>query len=73
MTDWATKYDAPKNHIWVCTACGKKAANKANGPGLWDESCFLNAVLVNLDTYVLIEKRGRVTEVCEKGKLIKEK
>lgn len=37
---------APVGWIWQCTACGRKARDRWNGPGMWDEACALNAVLV---------------------------
>ncbi len=44
---WAKEYEAPEGKIWMCGACGKRSPNRANGPGMWDESCFINAVLVD--------------------------
>ena len=40
-----TNHIAPPGTIWVCRACGKTARDSFNGPGGWDESCMLNAVL----------------------------
>lgn len=36
---------APPGTIYVCGACGKTSKDSYNGPGSWDESCMLNAVL----------------------------
>lgn len=46
-SNWAAEYEAPAGQIWICGACGKRARNKATGGlnRLWDEACFLNAVL----------------------------
>jgi hypothetical protein len=37
---------APDGQIWQCQACGKRSSDLYDGPGSWDESCSLNAVLV---------------------------
>lgn len=49
---WEKKYDAPEGQIWICHACGKKSKNRVNGPGRWDEACFLNSDLYPEDTVV---------------------
>ncbi len=45
---------APPGKIWMCAACGKKARDRFGIEGWhsrgWDESCMLNAVLVDEDT-----------------------
>ena len=39
---------APNGAIWMCAACGKTSRDRYGGEGSsWDESCMLNAVLVN--------------------------
>ncbi len=40
--------DAPEGKVWVCGACGKRKQNKYDFSGSWDESCALNASLVDL-------------------------
>lgn len=43
-------YPAPEGKVWVCTACGKQSHDRAGTRPIsygWDESCFLNAVLVD--------------------------
>lgn len=64
------EYIAPDNHIWICFACGKRATDRRGDKNsLWDESCFFNAVLVDLDKYRLIETEdGNVCEIVEKSK-----
>lgn len=42
---------APEGKIWICNACGKAAEDRwgiigAHSPG-YDESCMMNAVLVD--------------------------
>jgi hypothetical protein len=36
---------APAGTIYVCQMCGKTAKDSYDGPGGWDVSCMLNAVL----------------------------
>lgn len=47
--DWI----APRGKIWVCRVCGKTAKYKAgeteNDMHGWDESCFLNCELFDID------------------------
>jgi DNA-directed RNA polymerase beta' subunit len=39
---------APPGKIWQCTACGKRSGDLyGDGNSSWDESCVLNAVLVD--------------------------
>ena len=42
---------APKGKIWRCAACGKYAVDRYGIEGYrsggWDESCMLNAVLID--------------------------
>ncbi len=42
---------APKGQIWICQACGKTAEDRYGLKGKysygWDESCMLNAILVD--------------------------
>ena len=56
------KYDAPEGAIWVCAACGKYSSNRIDGlaGSLWDESCFLHAVLCFADV-TTDPRSGRVT------------
>ena len=63
-----TKYKAPKDHVWVCLACGKKSKDRRGEPeSLWDESCFCNAILVNLTKKRLVENEyGRVVAIVNK-------
>lgn len=46
---------APKGAIWICAACGKTADDRYGIEGEhsygWDESCMLNAVLVDKITH----------------------
>lgn len=42
------KYDAPPGKKWFCMACGKASNNRAEGQRGWDESCFLNAKLIDV-------------------------
>lgn len=46
---------APKGTVWMCAACGKTAEDRyglegARSPG-WEESCMLNAILVDAQTH----------------------
>ena len=38
---------APGGKIWQCCACGKMTRNRYGEEGGWDESCMLNAILVD--------------------------
>lgn len=50
-----SRQNAPDGAVWVCCACGKRAANRYTGgiSGGWDESCMLSAVLCRIDSIVL--------------------
>lgn len=60
-------WQAPDGYIWVCAACGKvskeRSGNCAERTHGWDESCFLNAILVKEDHCTW--DNGRVTKVEE--------
>jgi hypothetical protein len=43
---WEKEYDAPEGMVWVCVACGKKNKNRTL---VGDVSCFLNAVLIDIN------------------------
>lgn len=60
VTEKDKNYIAPKGAIWVCGACGKTAKYRyGDNDGLWDASCFLNAVLCDEDSLEK-DKGGRV-------------
>ena len=44
---------APPGKMWVCLACGKHDLRRDQ---IGDESCFLNAELVNETTKIIITK-----------------
>ncbi len=48
---------APEGKVWVCMACGKRSRDR-HGPSdinrLWDESCMLNAELIDEDRLELV-------------------
>ena len=56
---------APEGKLWVCFACGKTSHDRYGGfdatPG-WDESCALNAHLVD-EARVRRDSNGRVEEI----------
>jgi len=58
---------APKGKIWVCCACGKTAKYRAgrteNDMDGWDESCFLNSELFDVDKLVRDSKTKRVVKI----------
>lgn len=54
--------NAPEGKVWVCTKCGKTSLNRYRGPNLWDESCTLNADLVD-ESRLVYAAEGRVVEV----------
>lgn len=52
------EHRAGSAHLWVCAACGKVAIDRTMGLSHgWDESCFLNAVLV-VQSSVVFSKTG---------------
>jgi hypothetical protein len=54
--------------IWVCMACGKVSKDRYGKEGTtpgWDESCFINSVLVKEDH--LVWKDDRVNDIKEGG------
>jgi hypothetical protein len=57
---------APDGMIWVCTACGKTAKDRYQSEKFysWDESCVMNAILVEEDKCVFT-KSGFVKEILE--------
>jgi hypothetical protein len=62
---------AGRGQVWVCGACGKIAETDRTGQEgtvspMWDESCFLNAVLCKQGS-IKTSAGGRVThaEACE--------
>ncbi len=59
--------DAPAGAVWVCAACGKRAKNRSNGgiDRMWDESCFLHAVLCDEASIVMTD--GRVSAATPLG------
>lgn len=61
-TDW----EAPEGEIWVCVACGKTSKNRIDGISKgWDESCFLNSILVKEDMCIFSKKdKTRVVKTC---------
>jgi len=61
------KYQAPKDYIWVCLACGKYSDNRMGVPGSgWDESCFLNSKLVREDCVKFNDNKTQVVQVWQK-------
>lgn len=46
MTD-EFKDEAPKGYRWFCMMCGKTAPALSSEVGGWDESCSMNAVLID--------------------------
>jgi hypothetical protein len=44
---------APDGKIWLCAMCGKKTRDQYGDDGGWDESCALNAYLVDESNPVL--------------------
>ena len=57
---------APKGKMWVCCACGKTAKYRAglteNDMDGWDEACFLNSELFDVDKLV----RNPTTKLVER-------
>lgn len=64
MTKSFTQYEAPEGTIWVCAACGKTSSNRVKGRNgeMWNESCFLHAVLCV--TASLTYRDGRVVDAA---------
>ena len=55
---------APSGKIWVCMACGKTCRDLyGNDNPLWDASCVVNSVLVEVDK--LIFENGLVIEILD--------
>jgi hypothetical protein len=58
------------NTVWVCMACGKVSKDRYGNGGTthgWDESCFINSVLVNEDYLVWNDTKTRVIQVLDGG------
>lgn len=52
---------APEGKVWMCGACRKKSRDLYGNQALdygWDESCVLNAVLVDCETDDEEKERG---------------
>ena len=61
--------------IWVCTACGKVSKDRYGSKGTskgWDESCFVNSVLVKEDHLVWNDTKTIVIEILDEGIIEKE-
>ena len=60
------EYVAPTGYVWVCSACGKTSMERtgehSDASHGWDVSCFLNAVLVGDNDFV-IGANGRVCQI----------
>jgi hypothetical protein len=55
---------APEGKVWVCMACGKRSPDKYGLQAIsygWDESCMMNARLVEEDRLVM--RGGLVREI----------
>lgn len=62
--DFERRNTKPDGTVWVCGACGRESEDRINaiGPrsGGWDESCYLKAVLCEVDS--IIRVGGRITK-----------
>ena len=65
MTTKIGKRFAPKGKVWVCCACGKTEKDLYGSTRGWDESCMLNAVMVDEDRLVLSSDGKRVVRIRE--------
>jgi hypothetical protein len=54
---------APEGSLWICTACGKWAKDRVEGPRGWDVSCCINSVLVKEEDIVWNENKTEILEI----------